>query len=165
MSICREFYRPNHGKGIIYRVHVIDTVCGAGVLLDGGPDQWKGWDHGSIFGAWSLGWSKAHCALENQRGMLMWIKINTHTNNQLLPTHINSILYTHTHTHKLHQHIQLWLQCSFLLPWALFDLLDWYCDNVSMKITHGISPLDLHSKAFCLCLTSGTHLGAINHLP
>ncbi len=25
---------------------------------------------------------------------------------------------------------------------------DWFKDNVSMKMAHGISPLDLHSKAF-----------------
>lgn len=36
--------------GVIRRVYVIDTGCGVSVLLDGCPDRWRGWNHGSIFG-------------------------------------------------------------------------------------------------------------------
>lgn len=35
---------------VICRAHVIDTGCGVSVLLDGCPDRWRGWNHGSIFG-------------------------------------------------------------------------------------------------------------------
>lgn len=146
---------------------VIDTVCVAGVLMDGVPDRWKE----SIFGARSLGSSKALCDLENQGGMFVCIhlrKQNIYTDNPLLST---QRLYAHTN--KACQHtavVPMWLPTAVGSVWfapLIKSVWRWYVGYLLWIYIAKPSGSAPHQGHIWLLLTTcpNPQLGPISPLP